>query len=694
MGNTVNIITEAIDAGEDINTFLARTVLNGTWADILNFQKSNRGDPSISDVQAGAFTADVVNLFEDMLRDYMERVGNTAEGITATLGIGETITEGLSMQWQDDQGTPKTRAQEDFLGDTWRKRFFDAGGVLKSTLSVATLTGVMIFSGTTFQGVDAVDGTVSGMTVRGGNVAVGDSAVVAGAAALIGGDNTFVDSAADGGPASMRPGNATTGEAGLLTIGGNIGGLGTTVSSSIVAPGVNSNNPVKSFILAGGPNTGGGFNGLLILHGGEPAVSDSNNRACGGILGHGGDGGGGGLTSAHAGGPATWRGGDGIAAAAGGNNTVRAGDSGPDANADAGIQAILGGRSTGNRVGGFINNVGGPAEGSGAGGSWTYVPGTSGSGIQGTMVVGSATVDFTGNALNVTGTNGRVLVYDNATNVTNKAANLGLAHYTNAEEPFFVLLPRVTTSTNVLNVGGGDSIGNAATLIDFYTAANNTTPTGTSRMTINSAGLVTVTGNFTMSGTSPTFKTGDGVTAGSPTFNLLKGPTGSTIINFFDTDLAAGDGDYRIRHSSAEQLLVEEHDGTTFRVQLQFISPASILVMAGAQANALLTIGNSSFTTAQSAALLLLSGATGLPTIQFDTSNARIRYDVGAVRMALIVNNIVGLQVGNGTLGFYTTAPIAKPTVSGARDDPEAALANLLTAAANIGWLTDSTTAS
>jgi len=44
--------------------------------------------------------------------------------------------------------------------------------------------------------------------------------------------------------------------------------------------------------------------------------------------------------------------------------------------------------------------------------------------------------------------------------------------------------------------------------------------------------------------------------------------------------------------------------------------------------------------------------------------------------------------------GFYNTTPIVKPTVSGARNDPEEALASLLTALANLGLLTNSTTAS
>lgn len=42
---------------------------------------------------------------------------------------------------------------------------------------------------------------------------------------------------------------------------------------------------------------------------------------------------------------------------------------------------------------------------------------------------------------------------------------------------------------------------------------------------------------------------------------------------------------------------------------------------------------------------------------------------------------------------IYTIALSAPVTVSGARDTPEAALANLLTALATLGLITDSTTA-
>jgi len=46
------------------------------------------------------------------------------------------------------------------------------------------------------------------------------------------------------------------------------------------------------------------------------------------------------------------------------------------------------------------------------------------------------------------------------------------------------------------------------------------------------------------------------------------------------------------------------------------------------------------------------------------------------------------------TLGFYAATPVTQQAVTGARDDTEAALANLLTALDSLGLITDSTTAS
>jgi hypothetical protein len=72
----------------------------------------------------------------------------------------------------------------------------------------------------------------------------------------------------------------------------------------------------------------------------------------------------------------------------------------------------------------------------------------------------------------------------------NKTGYVTVGHYTNAQESFGIISGQSTTSSNILNIGGGAAGLNAATSINFYTAANNTTVTGTQRLTINASGNV------------------------------------------------------------------------------------------------------------------------------------------------------------------------------------------------------------
>ena len=76
------------------------------------------------------------------------------------------------------------------------------------------------------------------------------------------------------------------------------------------------------------------------------------------------------------------------------------------------------------------------------------------------------------------------------TDVTTKIGRYGLAHYTNAEEPAALLYGTSDVTDNSVFIGGGTSIMNSATQILFYTAATNTTVTGSRRMTINSSGQI------------------------------------------------------------------------------------------------------------------------------------------------------------------------------------------------------------
>src|SRR3990167_7898454 len=83
-----------------------------------------------------------------------------------------------------------------------------------------------------------------------------------------------------------------------------------------------------------------------------------------------------------------------------------------------------------------------------------------------------------------------IRVGNNRTNTTRKFGGLQVAHYTNSEEDLGLIWGDNNTSSNDIYIGGGTSSFNAATSINFYTAANSTTVTGTNRMVIDSGGNV------------------------------------------------------------------------------------------------------------------------------------------------------------------------------------------------------------
>ena len=86
------------------------------------------------------------------------------------------------------------------------------------------------------------------------------------------------------------------------------------------------------------------------------------------------------------------------------------------------------------------------------------------------------------------------------TDATLKSGRIGCPHYLSAEEPVGIILGYATSTGNVVSLGGGTSYFNAATQIDFYTASNYNTTTGTLRLRIDSAGLATFAGNVAVNG--------------------------------------------------------------------------------------------------------------------------------------------------------------------------------------------------
>jgi hypothetical protein len=95
---------------------------------------------------------------------------------------------------------------------------------------------------------------------------------------------------------------------------------------------------------------------------------------------------------------------------------------------------------------------------------------------------------------------------------TNKTMRIGGGHYTNSEEPLTGIVTTSTSGSGVVNVGGGSSLGNAATTVDIYAAANNTTTTGTKIASFVPGGITLSDGmNIVINATTGT-KIGTGTT--------------------------------------------------------------------------------------------------------------------------------------------------------------------------------------
>ena len=86
--------------------------------------------------------------------------------------------------------------------------------------------------------------------------------------------------------------------------------------------------------------------------------------------------------------------------------------------------------------------------------------------------------------------NGLVYLSNTTADSTNKVSRMVLNHYSNAELPVYLFGAASTADDNFVAFGGGNTIGNAATQIDLFTAENTTTPVGTPRLTIIGNGYV------------------------------------------------------------------------------------------------------------------------------------------------------------------------------------------------------------
>lgn len=113
----------------------------------------------------------------------------------------------------------------------------------------------------------------------------------------------------------------------------------------------------------------------------------------------------------------------------------------------------------------------------------------------GGLAVGGSTLSTTNSGVDIwSGGIGLLIGADNSaqtrTNTTTKVARVASKHYTNAQAPAAIFVCSNSSTTSSLDFGGSSGSMSAVTSINFWTAANNTTTTGTQRMTVISSGNV------------------------------------------------------------------------------------------------------------------------------------------------------------------------------------------------------------
>lgn len=155
--------------------------------------------------------------------------------------------------------------------------------------------------------------------------------------------------------------------------------------------------------------------------------------------------------------------------------------------------------------------------------------------INGDLSVGTTSAAPTGARLYVVDSSGgRIMATTSETNAQRKFARFGVPHYTNAEEPFDGIYLDADSASNTVRIGGGSGAGNTATQVSIYTAANNTTTTGTEVLRATTSALTGFT-PWTTSGALSVLTGGSGNA-------ILVGDSSSTNTTIGRATAASGNG--------------------------------------------------------------------------------------------------------------------------------------------------------
>ena len=266
----------------------------------------------------------------------------------------------------------------------------------------------------------------------------------------------------------------------------------------------------------------------------------------------------------------------------------------------------------------------------------------------GNVLIGTTTPTTGNPKLDVVSNNTVAAVFsdDDADNAK-KEARLGVRHYTNNQEPVGLIYGTADTASNTIMIGGGTSLFNTATIIQFYTAANTTTTTGTLAADITGVGA-----------SSLLYLRGKLQVVGLSTMAALD-LSGQIDLN--NNNIIAG--------------------GTAAFTTIT----ASAGVIQGSATSAVIISGGTSTVLG---ANLVLYGETHSGSRDWDwefrhNTTTVLDWDDDADELTVTGN----LRITEA-VGFFNTAPFGKQIIAGSRDG-NAALASLLTALAGHGLITD-----
>lgn len=248
---------------------------------------------------------------------------------------------------------------------------------------------------------------------------------------------------------------------------------------------------------------------------------------------------------------------------------------------------------------------------------------------------------------------GQFIVANSETNSAEKYGTFATQHYTNAEEPALGFAVQSSSSDNNILIGGALGEFNAATAIKFYTAANNTTTSGTQRMTIDSSG------NVGIGGTANAFAkveiTGNfpGTTAGIGHYVNTTAPNGMTAnVQGFRTNIGT---------AAAAFTLVDMHH--FYAVQGAFGATSAVTNQYGFHAASSLTGATNNYG-------FYSNIGSGSNRWNFYANGAANNYFAGAVGVNLLPTAhtsykfVVEGQAGNNATLFKTGTSAAAPVSS------------------------------